>query len=177
MDHRYSGSHFVLRFRQQCSDDCHGSGRIVSLISDPVPPALPVALRDAGVTDFTVGRGVLATWRPHEPVVREALCALDLDWDVVFNQDALMVLRLGVSKASGLAAALDELGIELRGLIAVGDAENDIPMLKLGGCGVVVGNALLSVKTEADLVVSAERGEGVEEVIRNLLDNGLRACR
>lgn len=146
------------------------------LISDPVPPALPAALRKAGVTDFAAGRGVLATWRPHEHVVREVLHALDLDWEVVFNKDALMVLPPGMDKASGLSAALDELRIASGDVIAVGDAENDIPMLRLCGYGVAVGNALASVKAESDLVMEAERGKGVEQVIRELLRDGLQGC-
>ena len=151
--------------------------RELRLISDPVPPALPAALREAAVTDFAVGRGVLATWRPYERAVRDVVRDLDLGWQVVFNKDALMVLPPGVNKATGLSAALEQMRIAPREVIAMGDAENDIPMLKLCGYGVAVGNALPSVKAEADLVVSAERGEGVEEAIRDLQTDGLQACR
>jgi HAD superfamily hydrolase (TIGR01484 family) len=41
----------------------------------------------------------------------------------------VMVLPAGVDKASGLSAALDELGLSPRDIAGVGDAENDEALL------------------------------------------------
>jgi hydroxymethylpyrimidine pyrophosphatase-like HAD family hydrolase len=39
---------------------------------------------------------------------------------------------------------------------AIGDAENDLPMLALCGCGIAVSNALHSVKAKTDLVMNSD---------------------
>jgi hypothetical protein len=57
--------------------------------------------------------------------------------------------------------------------VTVGDAENDLPMLTLAGCGVAVDNALDSVKTKSDLMMQKDHGEGVEELIEGLLQDNL----
>jgi hypothetical protein len=84
-----------------------------------------------------------------------------------------MVLPTGVNKASGLAAALNELKLSPHNVVAVGDAENDLPMLLFAGCGVAVANALESVKRKSDLVMEKDHGEGVEELVAGLLRDDL----
>ena len=98
---------------------------------------------------------------------------LGLDRQIIFNKDAVMVLPSGVNKASGLSAALEEMKISHHNVVAVGDAENDLPMLTQCECGVAVENALDSVKAKADLVTQADHGAGVEELIRELLQDDL----
>ena len=50
---------------------------------------------------------------------------LGLELQVIFNKGAVMVLPAGVNKASGLAAALADLGLSPHNVVGVGDAEND----------------------------------------------------
>ncbi len=45
----------------------------------------------------------------------------------------LQVLPLGVSKGSALSWLLPQLGIALEHVMALGDGENDVEMLKLAG--------------------------------------------
>ena len=53
----------------------------------------------------------------------------------------------GVSKGSGLEAPVRSAGIfHLEACIAVGDADNDIPMLRFAGMGIAMGNAPEHVK-------------------------------
>jgi hydroxymethylpyrimidine pyrophosphatase-like HAD family hydrolase len=80
-----------------------------------------------------------------------------------------------VNKASGLAAALEALGLPDAGVVAIGDAENDIVMLRASACGVAVQNALPAVKREARLVTRGARGAGVVEVVEGLLADDLAA--
>src|SRR5690606_23997133 len=54
-----------------------------------------------------------------------------------------------------------------------GDAENDHAFLAMCGCSVAVANALDSIKAEADLVTEHARGEGVRELIEQLLADDL----
>lgn len=145
------------------------------LLAEPVPPGFPEALRQRGVNDIGIGQSVVATWRPQECIVLEVLRDLGLDRQIIFNKNAVMVLPTGVNKASGLAAALGEMKVSPHNVVAVGDAENDLPMLGWCECGVAVSNALPSVRAKADIVTSGDHGAGVEELIRDLLDNDLNA--
>ena len=61
----------------------------------------------------------------------EAIRDLGLELQVIFNKGAVMVLPSGVNKATGLDAALDELGLSPHNVVGVGDAENDHAFLAL----------------------------------------------
>ena len=132
-------------------------------------PAFVERLRERGVDDLAVGKSVIGTWLPHHQVVRETIAEMNLDLDVILNTDAVMILPRGIHKASGLMAALDELGIVPDAVVAAGDAENDQVMLEACGCGVAVANALPTVKQAADMVTAGARGAGVEELIELML--------
>jgi haloacid dehalogenase-like hydrolase/Helicase HerA, central domain len=83
----------------------------------------------------------------------------------------VMVLAPGVNKASGLAAALEDLRLSPHNVVGVGDAENDHAFLRACGCSVAVANALPTLKQEADIVTQAERGAGVAEIVEHLLSD------
>jgi hypothetical protein len=119
------------------------------------------------------GRSIVGTWRPHECTVLQVLRDLGLDRQIIFNKGAVMILPTGINKASGVIAALDEIKISRHNVVAVGDGENDLPMLALCECGVAVSNALDPVKAKADIVTGADHGGGVEELIRDLLHDDL----
>ena len=102
---------------------------------------------------------------------------MGLNLRVIPNKRALMILPPGVDKASGLAAALAELGLSTGDAVGVGDAENDLAMLEACGVSAAVANALPEVKERVDLVTRAERGAGVSELIRWILDQTLPSAR
>jgi hydroxymethylpyrimidine pyrophosphatase-like HAD family hydrolase len=139
------------------------------------PPELVAALQARGVQPLSVGRGIIATWHPNEATVLECIRDLGLEWQIIFNKGAVMVLPPGVNKATGLSAALDALALSPLNVIAIGDAENDHAFLTASGCSVAVDNALDAVKQTADLVTAADHGAGVAEVIEGLLADE-RAC-
>ena len=85
-----------------------------------------------------------------------------------------MVLPSGVNKATGLGAALAELGLSPHNVVAVGDAENDHALLQSCECGAAVANALPALKARADLVLERDHGAGVRELIDRLLEDDLR---
>ena len=130
------------------------------------------ALRERGVA-LSVGRVIVATWKPHHAAVVEAIQQSRLKLQVIFNKSALMVLPSGVNKATGLTVALDEIGIAPEQVVAVGDAENDHAFLGLCGLSVAVANALPTLKERADLVTEGDRGQGVIELIDALLADRL----
>ncbi len=140
----------------------------------PAPSARFVeALRAHGVGPISVGRVIVATWKPHETRVLETIRDLGLELQVIFNKEAVMVLPAGINKASGLAQALDRLGLSPRDAVGVGDAENDHAFLSTCACAVAVANALPSLKEEADFVTRGDHGAGVEELIDELLRDDL----
>ena len=75
----------------------------------------------------------------------------------------------GVDKGSGLKNLCGLLGIPMAECIAVGDADNDIEMLRAAGLGVAMGNAADHVKTAADRVVSDLDHGGCAEAIMMLI--------
>lgn len=136
----------------------------------PLPPAAFVAeLRARGVAPLEVGRGIVATWEPHEGTVLSVIHALGLEMQIVFNKGAVMVLPAGVSKASGLAAALASLGLSLTNTAGVGDAENDQSFLAVCGLSAAVRNATPYVLDNCDLPLKGRNGDGVAELIQRLI--------
>jgi HAD superfamily hydrolase (TIGR01484 family) len=130
-------------------------------------------LERRGVSRIATGRVIVATWRPFEKAVLETIRELGLELQVIFNKGAVMVLPSGINKATGLMAALSELGLSARNVVGVGDAENDHAFLSSCECGVAVANALPTLKERADVVTTRDHGEGVQEIIEQLLANDL----
>jgi hydroxymethylpyrimidine pyrophosphatase-like HAD family hydrolase len=125
------------------------------------------------VQPLSVGQCIVATWQPQESIVLETIRELGLELQVIFNKGAVMVLPSGINKGTGLRAALRELGLSAHSVVGVGDAENDHAFLNVCECSVAVANGLESLKQRADVVTRGERGAGVRELIRNLLDSDL----
>jgi hydroxymethylpyrimidine pyrophosphatase-like HAD family hydrolase len=142
-------------------------------LGDPPPQEFLDALSGQKVP-FAVGRVIVATWEPHETTVLEAIKDLGLELQVIFNKGAVMVLPEGLNKATGLAAALEKMGLSPHNIVGVGDAENDHAFLKLCEFSVAVANALPMVKKTADLVTEKARGEGVEELIDRIISTDLK---
>src|SRR5688572_3716010 len=144
------------------------------LLGEPPPEPFVRALRERGVSPVAVGRVIVATWKPHENTVLEAIRDLGLELHVTFNKDAVMVLPAGLTKASGLAEALRQLGLSAHNVVGIGDAENDHAFLRLCECRIAVANAVPMLKDAADFVTRQARGAGVRELIEALIAADLR---
>lgn len=143
--------------------------RSETLLADPPPPEFAARLIERGAERVSVGRVVVATWKPHEHTAQAIILEMGLPMQVILNKSAVMVLPEGVNKASGLRFALESLRIDPKHAVSVGDAENDLALLELCGLGAAVANALPVVKQTAHVVTRAERGAGVTELIHQLL--------
>ncbi len=66
-----------------------------------------------------------------------------------------------VDKAMALHAALTPLGFKPEEMIAFGDAQNDISMLRYAGIGVAMGNAADEVKQIADEITASNDEDGI----------------
>ncbi len=139
--------------------------REVRLLTEPPPSAFVEALRAKGVAPISVGRAIVAAWHPHEAIILDTIRDMGLGLQISFNKGAVMVLPAGVTKATGLAAVLQELRLPAHNVVGVGDAENDHPFLSMCGCAVAVANALPAVQEHADWVTRGDHGAGVRELI------------
>lgn len=66
--------------------------------------------------------------------------------------DFIEIIAPGVSKAAGLTKLAEILGVDIRETMAIGDASNDLPMLRAAGFSVAMGNATDEVKAVTDAV-------------------------
>lgn len=81
----------------------------------------------------------------------------------------LEIVPVGISKGNTLAILADKLGIKQEDVIAIGDDENDISMIKYAGLGVAMGNAKPIVKDNATYITLTNEENGVGEVIRKFM--------
>src|SRR5215470_7720362 len=139
-----------------------------------------VVAENGGVLYRPASREYRALGEPPSAAFVEALRArkvspldLGLELQVIFNKGAVMVLPSGLNKATGLEAALLELGLSSHNCVGVGDAENDHAFMRLSECGVAVANALPLVRERADWVTPARNGDGVAQLIDRLIADDL----
>ena len=143
------------------------------VLGEAPPLELLARLAANKVEPVSVGRAIVATWEPHEAAVLETIRELGLEWQVIFNKGAVMVLPAGVNKASGLTAALKEMELSPHNVAGVGDAENDHAFLRLCEFSVAVANALPAVKDTADMATAADHGDGVSQLIGAIIEDDL----
>jgi len=145
-------------------------------LADPPPPVFLDALARLGVP-FSTGRVIVSTVVPYEVAILAAIKRLGLELQIVFNRDAVMVLPAGVSKETGLRAALERLGVSPHNTVGIGDAENDHAFLGCAGFSTAVANAVPALAEAVQLVTAASDGAGVRELIDRLLQTDLEEFR
>ena len=82
----------------------------------------------------------------------------------------------GVDKGSGLAHAARMLGADMSDVVAIGDSETDLPMLRIAGTSVALANAPEGVKSAATMVTEAPAGGGVVEAVDRLAGSLMAAA-
>lgn len=90
---------------------------------------------------------------------------LDCAWTITrrgnFGSAELAIMNHSCSKASGVSELAQDLAIPLEEVMAIGDNNNDIEMLRTVGWGVAMGQASEAVKLAARAVTSSNREDGV----------------
>ena len=130
----------------------------------PVPGRLLAELDRRGIY-YQVGRVIVGTGRGDEGAVGEALAAADVTRDLIYNRAALMLLPAGVSKGSGVQQALRVLGLSPHDVLALGDAENDLPLFDACGFSGCPGDSLPAVRERVDWVFPGVHGDGIAAAI------------
>ena len=133
-------------------------------LAPPVEDRVRGALASRGAP-FRRGAVILVGSARDEVCAAEEIRRLGLDHQLVRNRGELMIIPAGASKGRGLLEALAEIGVSRHDTLAVGDAENDLSLLRPCAVGAAVANAVESLRRQADLVLSAENGSGVLELL------------
>jgi hydroxymethylpyrimidine pyrophosphatase-like HAD family hydrolase len=121
--------------------------------------------------EFSVGDCVLEADASSAPRILGTVQKLELPLVLAFNRSRVMLLPQGISKATGLRAALDTLRLSLHNCIAIGDAENDFQLLEAAEIGVAVAWGSKSLFEIADEVLPGKGPAAVAEYIRGVIEN------
>ena len=81
----------------------------------------------------------------------------------------LEVIPRAINKGQGILDICRALDMQPEEVVAFGDAENDIPMLRAAGVGVAMGNADPAVKAAADMVTLSNNEDGIAFALDQLL--------
>lgn len=133
--------------------------RIKEIKLKPVFPRLTEVVLER-TFDFEMGRRYL----------HESKLPIDL-FDSLYGYH---ITLQGVDKGRGVGEALKYIGIEPEDCVAIGDSQTDIPMFKMCGYSIAVGNAGDDVKAQAKFSTSAENGEGAIEAIEYIAERFLK---
>jgi Cof subfamily protein (haloacid dehalogenase superfamily) len=97
------------------------------------------------------------------------LLASDLKVDAVRSKPIYCEVNPhGIHKASAIKLVAEHFGLTLADVIAFGDGENDLTMIREAGVGVAMGNAVASVKAVAKLVTTSNDEAGIAVALQSL---------
>ncbi|MEO8972062.1 MAG: HAD family hydrolase [Ktedonobacteraceae bacterium] len=113
--------------------------------------------------------------------LKPAISTLNCSWNAIkrgnYGCAEMAVMALDCSKASGVIALAHTLHIPLTEVMAIGDNNNDIPMLLAAGWGVAMGQAPAAVKAVAQAVTASNAEDGAALAIeRYVLGAARRAA-
>lgn len=77
------------------------------------------------------------------------------------------IIAKGGGKMAGIKRYLGQIGIAPEEIIAFGDGENDLDMIRFAGIGVAMGNGVESVKAVADFVTADIDDDGIDKALRH----------
>ena len=83
--------------------------------------------------------------------------------------ECIEFVKKGITKSKSLQFICEKCNIEKSGVIAIGDADNDLEMINFAGLGVAMGNATDSLKEKADYITNSNNDDGVANVIEKYI--------
>ena len=81
----------------------------------------------------------------------------------------LDIIRAGNSKGNRLLEWIAGQGIAAAEVIAFGDEQNDMDMLRVVGMGVAMGNSHAEVQACADRVIGGNDSDGIADTLRRFV--------
>jgi Cof subfamily protein (haloacid dehalogenase superfamily) len=98
---------------------------------------------------------------------KEALGKMFSEIDIIeLDPLRLDIVPTGVSKLTALAYLGDQLGINRKEMVYIGDGLDDIPLIEAAGLGVSMWNADFKVKMASDWVTRSENEHGVAYMVK-----------
>lgn len=109
-----------------------------------------------------------------EDKIKAMTALIGSDFEAFKSREIIFeIMPKGVHKASGLARLCQVLEIDPQCVMAVGDEENDVTMIRWAGLGVAMHNASPLVKEVADVVTTKDHNHsGVAEAIEKYVLGG-----
>jgi len=137
------------------TDAVVGAHDVLPLLGEPLP-----------VTGEREGRGVLKVLAILPPDGEDGLRTLAADAAQVQRTGPRFLEwnAKGTDKATGLATVAAMLGVPMTDVLAVGDAENDVPMLRAAGIGVAVADASAAARAAADRTLTSDLADLLHEL-------------
>ena len=106
----------------------------------------------------------------------EAICGerVYMSWAI---PDRVEIMKRGVDKGVAVKALVEGVGGSVERILAIGDADNDLPMLRVAGVGVLMGNAKGEVKEAVVGVDNIRVGpafaeDGFAKIVREVVLDG-----
>lgn len=101
---------------------------------------------------------------------RDMMAPFERDLSCMFTADFYFEFTdKGIDKGRALSFALPRCGIDPADLVAFGDGQNDVAMIRLAGTGVAMGNAVAELKEAADMVCGTNNEDGIADALAQLL--------
>jgi hydroxymethylpyrimidine pyrophosphatase-like HAD family hydrolase len=142
-----------------------------TVLGPPVPPQLPAELGRRGIV-FQSGQCLVDADANEASKLLDVIRTLEVPIVLNFNGGRVMASPQGVSKATGLKAALDTLRLSPRNTLAIGDRENDHELLRLAEVGVAVEWGSPGLRAVADIVLPGTGPPAVAQYLRSVAATG-----
>lgn len=137
-----------------------------------IPYRIVPGLPDSGLTEDPV-KVLMVNLDDKEPLLRmqKDILAQTDDLDSFFSCPQFVeFVRRGVNKGSAVRRLADLLQVPIENTVAVGDAENDLPMIREAGIGVAMANAIPEAKAVANYITEHDcEHSGVAEVVQKFI--------
>lgn len=141
----------------------------LTLLADPVEVELLDGLRVAGVPGLDIGHVVVGAPTASLAVVTNVRDTVGSRRAIITNKGSIALTPLGCDKGTGLRAAIADLDLQQRPILAIGDASNDLAMFRIATIAIGVANADDAVRASGVLLTTASAGHGVAEALRRFL--------
>lgn len=90
-------------------------------------------------------------------------------YDFICSEARLFeILPKGINKGVAINKLSEILNIDIKNIIAIGDYNNDVSMIKAAGLGIAVANAVDEAKVAADMITVSNEENAIAKIINDL---------
>lgn len=148
-----ANEHIMLGNKETCIEALHAIRSEINVVEKPVFPRMTEVVLER---TFDIDDAVkIVNARKMGVVLSD-------------SQYAIHINSTGINKATGFEHVMNKMGIRREDVIAIGDSATDVPLFKLSGLSIAVGNAHHTVKSAASMHVESHAGDGVVEALNKI---------